>query len=80
MINVTITRKGIQLIKVVNFNYLGYGEPLMGFWPYFLQAQESDGGGAFSPFSRDPSTSLMGTDTTLFCMPLLLCALIKPTN
>lgn len=43
----------------------------MGFCPYFLQAQESEGG-ALSPFSLDPSTSLIGTDTTLFCMALLL--------
>lgn len=24
-------------------NNLGYGEPLIGFWPYFLQAQRSEG-------------------------------------
>lgn len=44
----------------------------MGFWPYFLHAQESDGGALVSPFNRDPSTSLIGTDTTLFCIARLL--------
>ena len=43
----------------------------MGFCPYFLQAHESDGGYA-SPLLRDPSTPPIGTDTTLFCTPLLL--------
>lgn len=43
----------------------------MGFWPYFLQAHESDGGNV-SPLLLDPSTSPIGTDTTLFCTPLLL--------
>lgn len=42
----------------------------MGFWPYFRQAQESEGG-ALSPFSLDPSTSLIGTDITLFCIARL---------
>lgn len=42
----------------------------MGFCPYFLQAQESDGG-APSPFILDPSASI-GTDTTLFCIARLL--------
>lgn len=44
----------------------------MGFWPYFLQAQESDGGEAFSPFSLGPSKSLIGTETILLCMAFLL--------
>lgn len=44
----------------------------MGFCPYFLHAQESDGGILISPFIFDPSTSLIGTDTTLFSMDLLL--------
>jgi len=43
----------------------------MGFWPYFLQAHESDGGYA-SPLLLDPSTSPIGTDTTLFFKSLLL--------
>lgn len=43
----------------------------MGFWPYFLQAHESDGG-YDSPLLLDPSTSPIGIDTTLFCMLLLL--------
>lgn len=43
----------------------------MGFCPYFLQAHESDGGYA-SPLLRDPLTPPIGTDTTLFCTPLLL--------
>ena len=43
----------------------------MGFWPYFLQAHESDGGYA-SPLLLDPSTSPIGTDTTLFWTPFLL--------
>lgn len=43
----------------------------MGFWPYFLHAHESDGGGV-SPLSRDPSTSLIGTETTFFCTARLL--------
>ena len=44
----------------------------MGFWPYFLQAHESDGGVLLpSPLSRDPST-LIGICTTLFCMAFLL--------
>lgn len=43
----------------------------MGFWPYFLQAQESNGGGP-SPFVRDPSVSAMGIDTTRFCTERLL--------
>jgi hypothetical protein len=51
--------------------YLGKGDPLMGFWPYFLQAHESDGGYP-SPLLLDPSTSPIGTDTTLFCTSLLL--------
>lgn len=44
----------------------------MGFCPYFLHAQESDGGILISPFIFDPSTSLIGTDTTRFSMDLLL--------
>lgn len=44
----------------------------MGFCPYFLHAQESDGGVLLSPLRRDPSTSLIGTDTTLFCIARLL--------
>lgn len=44
----------------------------MGFWPYFLHAHESEGGVLFSPFSLDPSVSLIGICTTLFCMARLL--------
>lgn len=51
----------------------------MGFWPYFLQAQESDGGALVSPLKRDPSTSLIGTDTTLFCALRLLKSNPKQT-
>lgn len=39
----------------------------MGFWPYFLQAQESAGGAhSLAPLARDPSASLIGIDTTRF--------------
>lgn len=48
-------------------NYLGWGEPLMGFWPYFLHAHGSDGVYT-SPLLPTPFTSLpMGTETTLLC-------------
>lgn len=44
----------------------------MGFCPYFLHAHESEGGVLLSPFSLDPSFSLIGICTTLFCMARLL--------
>lgn len=59
------------IMAIIKSSHLGYGEPLMGFWPYFLHAQESDGG-APSPLSRDPSGSLIGIEITLFCNDLLL--------
>lgn len=41
----------------------------MGFCPYFRHAHESDGGAlTWSPFSRNLSMSLIGTDITLFLM------------
>lgn len=40
----------------------------MGFWPYFRHAHESEGG----VLLIDPSVSLIGICTTLFCMPRLL--------
>lgn len=42
----------------------------MGFWPYFLQAHESDGG-YVSPLLLDPSTSPIGIVTTLFFISFL---------
>ncbi|KAF5756660.1 hypothetical protein HanXRQr2_Chr17g0817431 [Helianthus annuus] len=44
----------------------------MGFWPYFLHAQESEGGAFTSLLSRDLSISFTGTETTRFCNERLL--------
>lgn len=48
--------------------YLGKGEPLMGFWPYFRHAHESVGVlPSPTPFGRGPVTSASGMVTTRFC-------------
>lgn len=50
----------------------------MGFWPYFLQAHESDGGAPSpTPLGRGPSVPAMGTVTTLFCTDRRLFQLIR---
>ena len=53
--------------------YLGKGEPLMGFWPYFRHAHESVGVlPSPTPLGRGPLTSASGTVTTrLFADRLL---------
>lgn len=44
--------------------YLGYGDPLIGFWPYFLQAQRSDG--TTSPVGLLFAGAGAGMHTTFF--------------
>lgn len=47
---------------------------MIGFWPYFRHAHESEGGAlAWSPLSRSRWMSLIGTDITRFLIAVRLC-------
>lgn len=51
--------------------HLGYGDPLMGFWPYFLQAHRSDG--TTSPVGLPPAVAAgAGIHITFFAWFFLL--------